>query len=503
MKDTAHSNRYRFSIRTQFSVIFIGLMTAVVTVCILLSVCFLSDYYIGGRTKVLIKAYEQLLSTATADTLGSEETAAQLDELARRYNLSIIIVGADSEELYASDTMYVHNLKDRIFFYIFDQPEEHRNEHIIRKNSDYLIRQITVGKSEELLEMIGRLDSGATFMISMPVESIRESATYANRFFIMVGLLGALAGGIIIYLATRSITRPILELSRISEQMVHLDFDAKYTGNETNEIGMLGGNINMLSDSLERSISELKTANNELRRDIEQKEKLDALRQDFIANVSHELKTPIALIQGYAEGLKEGITEDAESREYYCDVIMDEASKMNEMVRKLLNLNQLEFGGKDVSLGRFELTQLISEYLQSARLLAQQDGIEVILDAPEKTYVWGDEDLAEEVFTNYYSNAVHYCSENAAGVKQIRVRVQPGEETVRVWVENTGQQIPEESIPRLWEKFYKVDKARTREYGGSGIGLSIVKAVQDALGQAYGVENTADGVAFWFELAAK
>ena len=278
--------------------------------------------------------------------------------------------------------------------------------------------------------------------------------------------------------------------------MVHLDFDAKYAGRAKNEIGLLGENINKLSESLEKAISDLKTANNELQRDIEKKEKIDEMRKAFLANVSHELKTPIALIQGYAEGLSEGMVEDEESRDFYCGVIVDEASKMNRMVQKLLTLNQLEFGNDVTTMERFDITELVKNYIQSAAILTKQNEIQVILEETPSIFVWGDEYKTEEVFMNYFSNAVNHCS----GEKKIVVTLERHENLVRVSVFNTGQPIPEESIPHLWEKFYKVDKARTREYGGSGVGLSIVKAIMDSMNHAYGMENYKNGVLFWFEL---
>ena len=254
--------------------------------------------------------------------------------------------------------------------------------------------------------------------------------------------------------------------------MVHLDFEAKYRGHAHNEIGLLGENINKLSASLEQSISELKTANNELQKDIEKKERIDEMRKEFLANVSHELKTPIALIQGYAEGLSEGVNDDSESRAFYCEVIMDEASKMNNMVKKLLTLNQLEFGNDLVSMERFDVTSLVKNYIQSAAILTKQSGITVEMEDYPAIYVWADEYKTEEVFMNYFSNALNHCG----GEKKIVVSLRETDNLVRVSVFNTGERIPEEAIPHLWEKFYKVDKARTREYGGSGVGLSIVKA---------------------------
>ena len=278
--------------------------------------------------------------------------------------------------------------------------------------------------------------------------------------------------------------------------MIHLDFEAKYSGNSKTEIALLGRNINELSTTLEKTISELKSANNELQRDIEKKTKIDEMRTEFLSGVSHELKTPIALIQGYAEGLKEGITDDEESRDYYLDVIMDEASKMNTMVKKLLTLNQLEFGKDAVTMERFDMVALIKNYLHASEVLCKQKEIRVMMEDYPPIYVWADEYQVEEVFGNYFTNAMnHVAGEGVIDVKCIK-----NNGILRVSVFNTGNPIPEEAIPHLWDKFYKVDKARTRQYGGSGVGLSIVKAIMEAMNQKYGVINYDNGVEFWFEL---
>ena len=211
--------------------------------------------------------------------------------------------------------------------------------------------------------MWGVLDNGNLFLLRCPLESIRESVNLANRFLAYVGFGAAIVSAVIVLIISGKITKPIKELTEISERMIHLDFEAKYTGKSKTEIALLGQNINELSCTLEQTISELKSANNELQRDIEKKNKIDEMRKEFLSNVSHELKTPIALIQGYAEGLKEGISDDEESRDFYCEVIMDEASKMNNMVKKLLTLNQLEFGNDNVTMERFDIVSLIKNYL--------------------------------------------------------------------------------------------------------------------------------------------
>lgn len=485
-------HRKKTSIRKQFSLIFIGLMAGTILLCLLANNLFLERYYRKSKEKVIFAAYETIREAANGDSYGSEAFITELDAVCRSYNITVYIMDANSRIKYVSSNGG-QELEKRLMGYVFGFPMD--NVMLLEAGGDYKL-QLTGKPEEQYLEMYGRLSSGISFIMHTPIESIRESANIARRFFTYIGLLGVFAGGIIIWYTAGRITKPILELSNISERMVHLNFDVKYHGKSHNEIDMLGENINKLAESLERSISELKTANNELKKDIEKKEQIDEMRKEFLSNVSHELKTPIALIQGYAEGLKEGIHEDAESREYYCEVIMDEASKMNTMVKKLLTLNQLEFGNDVVNMERFDIVALIRNYLQSAAILTKQNEIEVKMDEYAPIYVWADEFKVEEVFMNYFSNAVNHCS----GKKIIDVKLEPQDGKVRIKVFNTGDPIPEEAIAHIWEKFYKVDKARTREYGGSGVGLSIVKAIMDSMNQAYGVENYTNGVLFWFEL---
>ena len=340
------------------------------------------------------------------------------------------------------------------------------------------------------------LDDGSFCLLRTALESIHNSSAIANRFMGYIGIVISLAGALFaLFLATK-LTHPIRELTEISARMKKLDFSAKYNGKSRTEIAELGDNINELSEILEKTISELKTANNELREDIERKEKTEEMRQEFLSGVTHELKTPLALIKGYAEGLAEGIADDPESTRFYTEVIVDEADKMNLIVEKLLSLNQLEFGNVQFNMVRFDIVRFIDGCLQNVGMLAEKREISVRLEQRPPLYVWADEFWTEEVFINYFSNAVNHCE----GEKVIDIHFEEKQNCVRVVVFNTGSPIPEESIPHLWEKFYKVDKARTRQYGGSGVGLSIVKAIMDQMHQDYGVINFDNGVAFWFEL---
>ena len=488
----------KFTIQSQFTFVFLITMIFVLFLYWLTDTVYLGRYYLWNKENSIYDAYLQFNDAADRGELNTDEFDITWQRICSKYNINVIILDADARTIKCSGNdaeFLVKQLRD--CFFNRESIEKNQNPRIVREENNYTMHIVKDPRmGTDYVEMWGVLDNGNLFLIRSPMESIRESVRISHRFMLYPGVLVIILGTLLLGVFARRITRPILRLSNISERMTHLDFDAKYDGAGAAEIEMLGKNINELSETLERTISELKTANNKLQEDIERKEKIDEMRREFLSNVSHELKTPIALIQGYAEGLKEGVSEDVESREFYCDVIVDEASRMNVMVKKLLTLNQLESGNDVVTLERFDLVTLLKNYLQSADILIRQSGATVRLRAEEKVYVWADEFKVEEVFMNFFTNALNHLS----GDKIIEVKILLKEESVRLSVFNTGEPIPEESLAHLWEKFYKVDKARTREYGGSGIGLSIVKAIMDSLHQSYGVVNYDNGVEFWIEL---
>jgi len=481
------------SIRKQYAVITIGLLIVTLVICWFINSTFLEQYYEMDKKKTVQTTYEKLYEASEKGLIGTESFQNEMNIYAVRYGINAVVIDANSQMVLGA-SFIGEELKSRLFSYIFRRPIGIVEGSYPEPNE--IFTYVDLRTRSENIEMYGQLDNNYAYIITTTKESIRDSVKLANRFLAYIGTCSVILGSFLLWGVSKKLTKPILELADISEKMTHLDFEAKYKGTDKNEIALLGNNINQLSSTLEKTISELKTANNELKKDIERKEQIDEMRKEFLSNVSHELKTPIALIQGYAEGLKEGIIDDPESRDFYCEVIMDEAGKMNHMVKKLLTLNQLEFGNDLISMERFDIVSLVRNYIQSAGILTKQNEIQVRFADIEPVYVWADEFKVEEVFMNYFSNAVNHCT----GKKIIDVTIEKTDKKVRVSVFNTGEPIPDSSIEHIWEKFYKVDKARTREYGGSGVGLSIVKAIMESMNQAYGVTNYTNGVRFWFEL---
>ncbi len=465
----------------------------------IVNIVFLESYYISNKENDLQDMYTELEDIISGEQAVDNNTAAVLQGVVEKLNVSLMVQNQDGEILLATNNDKEW-LQIQLWSYQFDQ---NKNRIGLRESTeDYEICIATDPRTDmEYMEMWGYFPTGESYILRTPMESIKDSATLANRFFLYVWVALIGIGVIIIWYVAKRITDPILELAKISTKMATLDFDAKYTSGGENEIGILGASFNEMSSKLENTISELKTANNQLIADIEQKEKLETMRAEFLSSASHELKTPIALIQGYAEGLKEGVGNDLDSQEFYCDVIIDEAGKMNQLVKNMLELSHLEYASDEIVYERFNIVEMISGILNSLEIIIQQKECKIIFDKSETCNVWGDQFKVEHVVRNYLTNALNHVADD--NVIQVKIVVNDEQQKARISVFNTGKAIPEEDKARIWEKFYKVDKARTREYGGNGIGLSVVKAVMDSLHQDYGVENYDNGVSFWFELDMK
>ena len=484
----------KHSIRRQMIAIFVGLIVCMLVILLVLVGAGLEPYYVREKEENFKELYKEIESLAEGEEL-TEDEVSQINRTAERYNFYYIVWNFSNENGFSNlhdSQMLLVQLGGVLFNKI--------DSRVMERNDNYQVVEFRDNTQQvDYLALWGTVGNSYNIFIRSPLESIQETMGLFFRFLLIVGI-AVIAGGILfVWYFSRRLTEPLRELAVLSARMADLDFNAKYTSGGGGEIGVLGENFNIMSQKLENTISELKNANFRLQQDIEQKEKMEKMRTDFMGNVSHELKTPIALIQGYAEGLKEGVSDDPESREFYCDVIMDEASKMNQMVKNLMTLNQLEFGDENVEFQRFDLTELIRGVLQSMEIMAQQKEAKVQFRQKDPVYVWADEFKAEQVVRNYVSNAFNHLD----GDRVVDVKIIPAGDKVKVTVFNTGTPIPEEDVPHIWEKFYKVDKAHTREYGGNGIGLSIVKAIMDSFHQEYGVNNYDNGVEFWIELDVK
>ncbi|GAB4260662.1 sensor histidine kinase [Thermincola ferriacetica] len=485
----------KISLRTRLFLGMSGLIVFFVAFSLVLNSQFLGRYYIGQKRALLIESAEMINNLYQGDP---ESIAIELEGLERNRGINISILSPEFEMKYNSS------------FRLFSQGHERRpferlpltppmavylQENLSK--GDYVTDVVTDPRLKtNFLTLAARLRNGEILVLNTPIAAINESTAIASRFFLFTGFITIALGGIAVFLFANRFTKPILELNDIAQEMSKLNFSRKYPVQSEDEVGQLGQSINSLSDQLDKAISELKEANEKLKEDIERERRIDKMRKEFISNVSHELKTPIALIQGYAEGLKLNVNEDEESRNFYCDVIMDEADKMNRLVKDLLELSQIEAGYLKLERTDFDISAFIDNVLEKYRPIFTEKGIDLVVKKDGNLVVHGDVVRIEQVLVNYLNNAVNHVDDN----RHIEVAVTSRKGKVRISVFNSGRPIPGDSLDKIWTSFYKVDKARTRAYGGYGLGLSVVRGIMEAHGNAYGVENKDNGVLFWFEI---
>lgn len=495
-------NRYKHSLRFKLTMLLMIMMALTVFGSIFVTRFFVKAYFLGELQERMQTMSQKINEIFITDGITELEIKERLSKLAAKGEMNIFVfhINEDGKQVIYSNTNPDSQMRESmqaIAQLLEGTGEKNLEDFFIEKKGYSIFHQnYDEELNETFYDLVGVLDDGSLFALRSSATRFDESVVTTFRFYMYVGIAAIIIGCIAMFLASSYYVRPIHEMALAAKRMAQLDFDARVVSKSKDEIGELGSSINFMSRELEATISELKTANAKLTRDIEEKIQIDEMRKEFLSHVSHELKTPIALIQGYAEGLKENISDDVESREFYCEVIMDEADRMNKMVKKLLTLNELEFGTNKVNFERFDLVELIKNINASSDILLQQNSVYLHFPNEEPVYVWADEFMIEEVYTNYLTNAIHYAREEG----NVFISLEERDALIRVNVYNEGNPIPEEELQKIWIKFYKVDKARTREYGGSGIGLSIVSATMRQHGRAFGAYNKDKGVVFYFEL---
>ena len=392
---------------------------------------------------------------------------------------------------------YFGNGRMELFLYYSDI----KQESVILENSNYMIFSFSTeahgaGDESYYFYLRGSLPNNYKILLQMPFASIDEAVGISNTFLFFTGMIMLFIGIIVVAITSKNIAKPVKELSDIASSMEKLDFSRQYVHNRRDEIGSLGDSINSLSSKLESTISQLSEKNQKLEEDIELKLRIDSMRKEFIANASHELKTPLALISGYAEGLRDNVARDDDSRKLYADVIIEETQRMDSIIRQMLDLMEIDSLEAIVDGVEFSLSAMVDEVINSLNLKFNSENIELSVKLQGDTVVYGEYPRIYQTVLNFVSNAINHVDDK----KKIDISVFEKGDSVWVTVYNSGANIPEDDMDKIWERFYKVDKAHTREYGGTGLGLAIARSVIQHHKGEYGVKNLSDGVEFYFSI---
>lgn len=484
------------SIKIKLFVSLCVIVIAIVLILIMLNNFVMPHFYQYNKVKTLKQVFNQISEYYLEQN--ELNISEELDKISINNNFDILIRSNDNISVYTSNKDFYSTM---VGIYSQAGLQDKRENIVLEQKEVYIINKFQDNKTGiNYIMLKAALDNGYKIYIRMPIAAIEESVEISNEFLYIIAIFIIAVGGIIVSFISEKFSKPIVELNNIAKKMSNLDFSQKYRASNSNdEIETLGRSINIMSDKLEATIEQLRNTNVELERDIEEKSKIDEMRKSFISDVSHELKTPIALIEGYSEGLIENVNSSEDSRKFYAEVIHDEAVKMDSLVKRLLELMKLEYGTMKFNNKKFNIIELEKEILRKSTVMIEKENIILEEDFAEDIYVYADEFYIDQVLTNYVVNAIKYAVE-VDGKKKIKISNEIFNNKVRVKIFNTYTEFSEHDKIRVWNRFYKIDESRNRDKGGHGIGLAIVKAIMNNYGAEYGVKNVLGGVEFYFDL---
>lgn len=481
------------SIRKKLFIQIGGLVLVFITLLLLANSFLFEPYYINKEKEELIDTFEEINGLTDYSSSESLEILADINKMTGIE----FLVTEKNEIIFSSFNTNQDRKSLEVFGYLLGYSGNTGPNSLVnitdteQINSD--MKYVWASDPEEQesdLFLLATLDNGNTISLRVSIESITTNVSVVNEFILIIGCFVFIISLIVAYIISTSFTNPIKKMNEQARKIRNLDFSEICEVKSKDEIGELSKNINKMAFTIESNIKDLKT-------EIDDKARIDEKRQALLNNVSHELKTPLSLMQGYAEGLKININKDNKKKDYYCNVILEETNKMNTLVESLLDIQSMESGEESLSKTNFEVNKFVKDTVDKYSKMFEDNEIELKVNTIRKTTVNGDLFMLERVLTNYITNAINYVDDK----KKVKIKVKDTEESIRVEVFNTTSEVSDDDISKIWDSFYKADKARSRDKGGHGLGLSIVKAIMEAHDNKYGLEKKKDGIVFYFEVS--
>lgn len=361
------------------------------------------------------------------------------------------------------------------------------------QNLGYFARQPLL--KTHLLVRIFQTENQRMVFAGFSLANIEETLSTIKSYLFYLALMSMIFASALMSLISYWISKPISLIAEKTRRMAMLDFSGDLRINTRDELNELGGNVNFLANKLQRSLFELKRANEKMEESLEQRVQVDLFRKEFIANVSHELKTPLALISAYSQGLLDNIEHEGR-RIDFCSIIIDEVQKMSSLVQELLELAELESGRVHLEISFEKIKDVISKIASKFELDFREKDI-LFEENIDNVKVYMDKTKIEKVVINIISNAVSFVDIGGA----IRVSSEIRGDLMCVKVSNSGSNIAEENMENIWRPFARENPSGNKKYGGSGLGLAITKNILKLHESEFGVKNIEDGVEFHFSLS--
>lgn len=453
-----------------------GMMTLVGIVLVLLwlfQIVFLETFY--NRMWISYIKTEMNTINHLLENGNNEEFESKLEEFAFNNNVYTELVDANGKSIYITGSSVSAGKMPMI-----DSSEREKviKEILTGKNVEAAVTHPKFGSEFMLigLPIIISEEISQAMLIITPLAPMEDTALILKGQLIYITVILLFAAVLISFYLSSSFSSPILDIKYAAEQIAAGNFLAKIKTKKKDEIGELAETINNMGDQLS---------------------KIDQLRKDLIANVSHDLRTPLSLIRGYAETLRDVTGRDPRKREKQLGIIIEETERLSKIVDDIMNLSQLQSGSVKLNKKRFKINELIQTAVQSYTILSEKNGVEIVFSGVSEIVIEADEVRISQVLYNLINNAFTHTPRDGA----ITVNIIDEVETVRIEISDTGSGILEEELPHIWERYYKAEKTSKKKTTGTGLGLAIVKEILESHQVPYGVKSKINlGTTFWFEL---
>lgn len=439
---------------------------------------FVQDIMINGN---MIKPYYNIVPSETIDWIQPSITSPAFIAPGGQE----IYVEGWIEELVPEDNSY----------YVLSNADLYLNTEVknnIFSNERYVTKANTINGLDEILLISEKVSNGYLIAIT-PLTEVNDVINTMDSYYIIIFIVAFLVVIFVSLLYSRYMTRPLVQMSSIAKKISECDFAYRYEVKSEDEIGVLGNSLNLISSNLEKSLSQLQETNKKLKKEMNIKKIQEEKRKELIANISHELKTPITIIQGSINGVKSGMyTEDM-----YED-ILEEINKMNELVKEMLEISKLESPTFVLNKEAFDLTSVFLKEKDKLKSIIKEKNLNIVFNDFDEAIAFGDEKRINQVVTNLLTNAIKYTPE---GEKiDVNISLNQDEDRYVFNIENFGITLTKEEIEKIWDPFYRKEKSRNKRFGGTGLGLSIVKRILEIHNSEFGVESTSNSVKFYFTI---
>lgn len=486
------------SVTKKMFVVTVGVILVFLTVMLLAQRNLFETMY-NKQKETDIKNNVVKFSKAFVTAKDDSEILGYIENFESYYNTSIAVLNTDNGILiqFKTNSDVVDSRNSNVINYVIKEINSDKQA-LERLNSGDEVTFNFTDTLGDINYIASSVKQGKYMIIGFTsLQQITEAARVIGMFYKYFFFGAVVVAVILAFVYSKFITKPLRTINGVAVKLSNLDFSEKCSVKNNDEIGNLAATLNFLSDNLDSALTSLNEANKKLQADIDKERRIEVMRKEFIADVSHELKTPITLIKGYAEGIKDGIFLEG-SMENSLDVIVDESDKMSKLVKDMLQLSSLESGKEKLNREVFDLSYVVNKVVVKLSHSIDEKNLSINMKL-KSAEVDADAFKIEQVVTNFMTNAIKHTPEG--GNIYINMELSLGD--VLVSFENEGSIIDSDDIDKLWDQFYKVDKSRNRKDGGTGLGLSIVKNILDLHGGSYSVENTKIGVKFTFTLKLK